>query len=110
MKFLIIGKLKDAISTLPQALRRQLTEASIAATNKQKKEGKFEEIYYLPGGGLVIIGGCKTAEEMVRNFNEIPINAFYSYEIYPLADFDESMKIIIERLKEAEKMMPAPPR
>jgi muconolactone delta-isomerase len=111
MKFLMISKPREAIFTLPPALLRQLTEASLAAANKQKKEGKILEIYWIPGSTCgVAIGECKTGEEMVKNFGEMPINAFYSYEVYPLADFNESMKMLIERLKEAEKMMPAPPK
>jgi muconolactone delta-isomerase len=111
MKFLMIGKPRDVVYTLPPALGRQLTEASVVAANKQKKEGKFQELYWIPGAATcVTLGECKTAEEMVKNFNEIPWNAFYAYEIYPLADFNESMKIIIERFKEAEKMMPASPK
>jgi muconolactone delta-isomerase len=111
MKFLTIGKPKDALYTLPPAFTRQLIEATVAATNKLKKEGKFQEIYWIPGAGTAVaIAECKTAEEMVKNLNEIPISAFYGYEMYMLADFNESTKIIIDRLKEAEKMMPAPPK
>jgi len=109
MKFLMIGKPTDAVYTVPPALARQLTEASAAVANKQKKEGKFQEIYWIPGSGtVVVLGEHKTAEEMMKDFNEIPWNAFYSYEIYPLADFFESIKVMLERFKEMEKMMPAP--
>jgi len=111
MKFLIIGKPREAVSTLPPALLRQLVEASTAATNKQKKEGKISEIYWIPGAATTVtLGECKTAEEMVKMYNEIPIAMYYGYEVYPLADFNESMKTIIETLKQAEKMMPAPPK
>ena len=47
---------------------------------------------------------------MVKDFNAVPISAYMGYEIYPLADYNESMKILIERLKQAEKMMPNAPR
>jgi len=42
-------------------------------------------------------------------FSEIPIAPYYAYEMYPLADFNESMKTIIETLKQAERMFPAAP-
>jgi hypothetical protein len=32
------------------------------------------------------------------------------FETYPLANFNESMKIDIEALKAAEKMFPGPPK
>jgi muconolactone delta-isomerase len=111
MKFLTIGKFKDIGLTLPPALTRQLLEASVPIANQQKKEGKILEFYWIPGAAAyVTIGECKTAEEMVKNFNVVPISAYMGYEIYPLADYNESMKIIIERLKEAEKMMPGTPK
>lgn len=111
MKFLMIGKMKDAALTLPPALGRQIMEASVAVVNKQRKEGKIEQIYWVPGAATTIsLGECKTAEEMVKNFNESPSANFMSFEVYPLADFNESMKIIIERLKEAEKMMASMPK
>jgi muconolactone delta-isomerase len=111
MKFLVIGKPREALFTLPLALGRQLTEASLTAINKQKKEGKLLEIYWIPGATTgVSLYECKTAEEMVKNLNEIPISMFYGFESYPLADFNESMKIIIERTKEMEKMMLGAPK
>jgi len=111
MKFLVIGKPREALFMLPLALARQLTEASVIAMNKQKKEGKLLEIYWIPGAATTVsLYECKTAEEMVKNFNEVPITMFYSFESYQLADFNEAMKIVIERVKEMEKIMPAPPK
>jgi hypothetical protein len=111
MKFLVIGKPREALFMLPLALARQLTEASVPVINKQKKEGKLLEIYWVPGAATCVsLYECKTAEEMVKNFNEIPIAGLYGFESYQLADFTEAMKIIIERTKEMEKMMPAPPK
>jgi muconolactone delta-isomerase len=111
MKFLVIGKPREALFTCPLALTRQLTEASLPVMNKQKKEGKLLEIYWIPGAATTVsLYECKTAEEMVKNFNEIPITVFYGFESYQLADFNEAMKIIIERTKEMEKMMPGAPK
>ena len=111
MKFLVIGKQSEVISTVPLALGRQLMEASITAINKQKKEGKILEIYWIPGAGTIVsLYECKTAEEMVKNFIEIPITLYYSSESYPLADFNETMKIAMEAAKQMEKIMPAPPK
>jgi muconolactone delta-isomerase len=109
MKFLIIGKQKDSARTLPPALARQLTEESVAAANQQKKEGLILEIYWIPGAySTVTLGECKSAEEMVKIFSDQSIAAYYDYEIHPLADFNESMNILIERLKRSEKMMQVP--
>jgi muconolactone delta-isomerase len=111
MKFLFIGKTRDVGIALPPALIRQLLEATVAAMNQQKKEGKILEVYFIPGAAsFVTLGEFKTAEEMVRNFNTMPFATYMVFEIHPLADFNESMKIIMEKLKEAEKMMPGAPK
>lgn len=111
MKFLIIGKPKEELSTLPPNVLRPLVEASTAAVIKQKNEGKFSEIYWIPGSSATVtIGECKSAEDLMKNFSDVPIAFYYNYETYPLADFNETMKITIEKLKEAEKMMPPTPK
>lgn len=119
MKFLVIGKPREVAFTVPihdrLALSKQLTEASVTAMNKQKKEGKLLEIYWIPGAATIVsLYECKTAEEMVKNFMEIPITAYYSFESYQLADFNEAMKIAMETametMKQMEKVMPAPPK
>jgi muconolactone delta-isomerase len=111
MKFLFIGETRDVGIALPPALIRQLLEATVAAMNQLKKEGKILEVYFIPGAAsFVTLGEFKTAEEMVKNFNMMPFATYMNFEIHPLADFNESMKIIIEKLKQAEKMMAGAPK
>jgi muconolactone delta-isomerase len=111
MKFMTIGKAKDTFTTLPPTLLRQLMEATLAYMNQHKKEGKIQEYYYVPGWGhSIIISELKSAEEMMNNLSGVPLSSFMDYEIYPLADFNESIKVIIERLKAAEKMMAGAPK
>jgi hypothetical protein len=111
MEVLTIGKFKDVGLTLPPALTRQLLEASVPIANQQKKEGKILEFYWIPGAATyVTIGECNTAEDMVKNFNAVPISVYMGYEIFPLADYNDSMKILIETLKVMEKMVPAMPK
>jgi len=110
MKFMTIGTAKDTMSTLPPAVIRQLLEASMAVMNQRKKEGKILEFYSLAGWNrVVVISESKSAEEIVQSLVETPITAFYSMEVYPLADLNESAKTYIESLKAAEKMFPAHP-
>jgi muconolactone delta-isomerase len=111
MKFLTIGNLKDTASTAPPAVMRQLLETSMATMNQQKKAGKLLEMYSVAGWNRVmVISEAKSAEEIVQNISESPITPFYNMEVYPLADLNEVAKIMLERLKAAEKMMPASPR
>jgi hypothetical protein len=109
MKFLIIAKMKDSAFMLPPAVQRQMLEGTVAYMNQHKKEGKLQESYYVPGVGrtVLITGDMKSAEEFVKNQSGVPGGAFMDYEIvYPLADFNESLSIIMEAMKAAEKKMP----
>jgi muconolactone delta-isomerase len=111
MKFLLIGSMKDTVSTLPPSVARQLLEASISVVNQQKKAGKIVEFYWIPGAGRsVVIRERKSAEEIFQDMEEVPTAAFMNFEIYPLADYNESAKIMLESIKAAEKMMPSPPK
>jgi muconolactone delta-isomerase len=79
--------------------------------NQQKQAGKVLEIYYIPGWERsVAIGEAESAEDLVKILNEMPGSGLIDFKIYPLADFDESMKYVIEALKKAEQQFPAPPR
>jgi len=109
MKFLTISSLKDTISTLPPAISRQLMEASVAWVNEQKKAGTILEIYTLPGWRrTVVICEHESAEHVVQTIVGMPLATFMDFEVYPLADFGESMKASIESAKRAEKLFPAP--
>ena len=111
MKFLSIGSMKDIFFTLPPSVQRQLMEASLANMNQDKKAGKILEFYFIPGSGRsVVISEVKSVEELVRNISQTPVTAFMNMETYPLADFNESAKSILEGLKTAEKMFAAPPK
>jgi muconolactone delta-isomerase len=73
--------------------------------HQQKKAGKILEAYWIPGWGRVMsIGEAKSAEEIVQNMNEIPVSGFMNYEIYPLADYNESAKIMLERIKSLKNL------
>ena len=112
MKFLTIGSMQQTPSTMiPPAVVRQLVEATIAVTNQQMKAGKILEAYWIPGWRRVVaISEVKTAEEAIQLFSEVPVNQFMNYEVYPLADYNGSMKIMLESLKAMEKMMPTAPK
>ncbi len=107
MKFLIIARPRDALFTLPAALARQLIEASTVAINKQTREGRIQESYWIPGAGAsVTIKESITAEDLEKDFNDMPIATYYNHEIHPLADYNESIRMITEKLKVVEKLTP----
>jgi len=109
MKFLTITKVKDAAASLPPAISRQLIEATLDYMNQHKKEGKILEFYHVPGWGrFIVISENKSAEEIAQNIIGMPTAAITDFEVYPLADFNESMKMYIDTMKMAEKLFPNP--
>jgi predicted ATP-binding protein involved in virulence len=100
----------DSAKMLPPAVTRQLLEVSLAAMKQLRKEGKQLEAYVSPAGCMAVILEYKNAEEWVKDQNMIPILNYYTQEIYPLADMEESVKGFMEAIKAAEKMMGGAPR
>jgi len=107
MKFLIICTVKDTFSMVPPAMSRQLMEASVAWVNEQRKAGKLLEIYATPDGRIAGISEHRSAEDVAQTLAGTPMGGFLNFEVYPLADFNQTMKASIEAYKAAEQMFPA---
>ena len=107
MKLLVIGKPKDAMTTLPPGLIRQLLETSLVALGEQKGAGRFLEGYYSPTGYSIAILDYKDADEWAKEQASVPIVRYYDWEVYPLAQLEEGMKSLLESLKAAERVMSA---
>jgi muconolactone delta-isomerase len=107
VKFLTITSMKDTFSMLPPAIGRQLMEATVAWVNQQKKAGRVLEIYAIPDGRTVTISENPSAEDIAQALAGVPMEGFLNFEVYPLADFNETMKAYIESAKTAEQMFPA---
>ena len=111
MKFLTISRMKDTASTVPRSVMRPLLEATLDLMNQEMKAGRILEAYFMAGSGRsMVIAEAKSAEEIVQRISALPVGGFMDLETYPLANFNESMKIDIETLKAAEKMFPTPPK
>ena len=109
MKFLSISKMKDTVSTVPPSVMRPLMEATLNVMNQEMKAGRILEAYFMAGSGrAAVIVEAMSAEEIVQIIMGLPIAGFMDFETYPLADFNQSMKIDIEAFKAAEKMFPMP--
>ena len=103
MKILSIGRPTDALKALPPAALLQLAEASIAVMQQQHKEGKLLEYYYSPAGGgrIIIILDYRDGEEWVKDLMSVPIQSYYEYDIYPMADGFETAKAMFAAMKAA---------
>ncbi len=107
MKFVSLCTLKDSVSIVPPAKIRQLVEASIEWSNQLKKEGKLLELYSLPGGRTLAICEHSSAEDLNQTLTSMPIGIYMNFEVFPLADFNITMKALVEVLKAGERMAPS---
>jgi hypothetical protein len=101
MKFLNMTTVKDTFAMLPVSTQRQLMEATVAWVNEHKKSGDILELFQTPEGSVVI---CEDAsiEKFMEIQASIPMGGFMNFRVYPLADFNVSMKAYIEACKRAE--------
>ena len=108
MKFLLINKMKDASLSLPPAIGKQMMVATDAWVKQKMKEGTCLETYLIPGrAGSAAILEYDSAEDLARDFIQMPCGMYMDNEFYPLADWD-TLKYFIEALDMADKMMPGP--
>jgi hypothetical protein len=111
MKFLTIGSIKDTFSTLPPAISRQLMEATLNWINQQKQAGIILEVYMMVElKRSMVICEHKTAEEAAQTIAAVPMGGFMDFDVYPLADFNVSMKAALESIKRAEHLFPSAPK
>ena len=78
----------------------------MSQTDAQKKAGKILEIYAIPEGGSAVICEHPSIEDAAQTIASIPVGGLMSHEVYPLADFNETMKALLESLKNAEQFPP----
>jgi muconolactone delta-isomerase len=110
MKLLCITKVKDSLLTMPPAVMRQILEASAAAIEQQKKQGKVLEYYYSPAGYNIVILDYKDAEEWAKDQLSVPVLTYVDTQVYPLTDGSTTINGMIEVLKATEQMMPGTPQ
>ncbi len=103
MKFLTITKLTDSATLCPPATMRQLLEATLAWADELTKTGTLLERYAIPGGGVVTICEHPSVEDTARTIASTPMGGLMRFEVYPLADSNETKKAYLETFKKAEQ-------
>jgi hypothetical protein len=87
LKILAISKMKDIALTLPPNVFMMLMEASVAALEQQKKEGKILDSYYLPGSDrIMVVLDYDSAEQWAKDAGMIPILRYCDFAADPLVD------------------------
>lgn len=90
MKYLITAK--PGTTPIPMEQGAFLLQAGLEWLNARLADGGLDTAYNVIGGGGVGIGNAETHEELLGFLLEYPLYPFFSWEITPLLDLDESLK------------------
>ena len=92
---------------MPPAVWRQVLEGDVAWVEEQKRAGKILEVYFCHHECAVAICEQPSAEDLAEALAQFPSSGLVNVEVYPLADYGQAMKAIIEAVKKAEALFPA---
>ena len=90
MKFLMIAK--TGTTPIPTEQGADLLQAGLEYINARMADGALDVAYNIMGGGGVGIGNAESHEELLGLLLKYPLYPFFSWEITPLLDVDESMR------------------
>ena len=97
MKYLITAK--PGTTHIPTEQGAVLLQAVLEWTKAKLADGTLDSVYNLFDGGGIGIGNAETNEEILANLLEYPLYPFFSWEITPLLDMEDSVKQYIESYK-----------
>ena len=75
-------------------------------TYEHKKAGHILEIYIMGEGDTIVNCEHPTIEEYTQTVTTLPVGSFCNFKIYPLANFNVTMRAYIESLKQTENLFP----
>lgn len=90
MKYLIVAK--PGTTPIPQDQGAELLQAGLDYINAKLAEGGLDSAFNIMGGGGLGISNANTHEEVLSQLLEYPLYPFFSWEITPLLDMEESLK------------------
>jgi muconolactone delta-isomerase len=100
MKYLVMGNLKDTVSTMPPAKSQQLLETCANWVYRYKSANLIVEIQMMVGSNrFVAICNSESNQELMKILSTMPIGAFGNLEVFPLADMTESINALIQNIK-----------
>jgi hypothetical protein len=97
MKYLITGK--PGTTPIPREQGAVLLQAVLEWTKAKLADGTLDAAYNIIGGAGTAIANAETHEEILTLLLEYPLYPFFSWEITPLLDFEDSAKQYIESYK-----------
>ena len=97
MKYLITAK--PGTTPIPMEQGAVLLQAGLEWLNAKLADGTLDVTFNIIGGGGIGIGNAETHEEILAMLLEYLLYPFFSWEITPLLDFEDSAKQYIESYK-----------
>jgi hypothetical protein len=90
MKYLITAK--PGTTPIPMEQGAVLLQAGLDWINSKLADGTLDAAFNIIGGGGTGIGNAESHEEILGFLLEYPLYPFFSWEVTPLLDLDESIK------------------
>ena len=90
MKYLITAK--PGITPIPREQGAVLLQAGLEWLNAKLADGTLDSAFNIIGGGGIGVGNAETHEELLGMLLEYPLYPFFSWEITPLLNLDESIR------------------
>jgi hypothetical protein len=104
MKYLVLGRRKDAFLMLPPEKRVEIWEGMVAFIEKYRKAGKCKEIYYDADlKGSMSIWETDSEEESTKFITENPFSPFSDMDIRPVIGWDIGVKATREVFQQLTK-------
>lgn len=102
MKFLIMGE--PDTTPIPREQGADLMQAALDWTKAKLADGSLEFVYNIFGGSGFGVGVAESHEMVLSMLLDYPLYPFFSWEVTPLLDLEDSLKQYIEYYKKIGSM------
>lgn len=90
MKYLVIAK--PGQTPIPMEQGVQLLKAAKGWMQGVVADGSVESNYNFFGGGGFAVSNADSHEQLLARLLEYPLYAFFTWEVQPILEFDESLE------------------
>ena len=102
MKYLIIAK--PGTTQIPIEQGAVLLQAGLSWIKAKLADGTLDFTYNVIGGGGIAISNADSAEQILANLLEYPLYPFFTWEVTPLLDMEDSVDKYIAYYKQRASM------
>ena len=97
MKYLIISK--PGTNLIPREQGAALLRAGTEWIKAKLSDGTVDCTYNILGGGGMGIGNAESHEDILRELLDYPLYPFFTWEVTPLLDWEDSLNQYVEYYK-----------